>query len=204
MLEGKRIAYLTFDDGPNEATELILDTLARHQAEATFFMLEPQIRRFRDTARRIIRDGHAAGLHGVTHREHQFYASERSILRELNKTRRTLRRVTGKAAVLVRTPYGSIPHMKPSYLAAVRRAGYQLWDWNVDSLDWKYRDARFVEHVIKSVINREKAASHTPVVILLHDLPETAGLLPEIVGFLKERGYRLKRLEPWLEPVRIR
>ncbi|WP_019120429.1 polysaccharide deacetylase family protein [Brevibacillus massiliensis] len=204
MFEGKRTAYLTFDDGPNEATELILDTLARHQAEATFFMLEPQIRRFRDTARRIIRDGHAAGLHGVTHREKQFYASERSILRELNKTRKTLRRVTGEVTVLVRTPYGSIPHMKPSYLEAVRRAGYQVWDWNVDSLDWKYRDARLVEQVIKRVNRLENAASSPPLVILLHDLPETARLLPEIIRFMKGRGYLLKRLEPWLEPVRIR
>jgi peptidoglycan/xylan/chitin deacetylase (PgdA/CDA1 family) len=41
--------YLTFDDGPNPAaTPLILDALARHNARATFFVIDKHLTR--DTA----------------------------------------------------------------------------------------------------------------------------------------------------------
>lgn len=42
--EPDKIAYLTFDDGPNGYTPQVLDILAAHGAQATFFMLKPQFR----------------------------------------------------------------------------------------------------------------------------------------------------------------
>ncbi|WCK56531.1 polysaccharide deacetylase [Aneurinibacillus sp. Ricciae_BoGa-3] len=200
--DARKVAYLTFDDGPNWATVRILNTLARYKACGTFFMQEPQIWRFSKVARRIVSEGHAVGLHGVTHKVNRFYASKQSVLGELKKTRYTLKKVTGKDTTLIRTPYGSIPHMKPSYVKAVRKAGYQLWDWNVDSLDWKYRDKRLVNLVKKRVIQLEKF--HIQPVILMHDRPETARLLPNILTFLKKRGYSLKKLNPSLTPVSFR
>lgn len=194
-----KVAYLTFDDGPNQITKLLLNTLSLYKAKGTFFMLEPQIRLFRKTVRRMIHEGHAVGLHGVTHKVNRFYASKHSMLREFNKTRLTLKIITGKDTILVRTPYGSIPNMKPSYHKALNHAGYRLWDWNVDSLDWKYRNDKSVRLVKKQVLLLEK--SRISPVILMHDIPETARLLPQILDFLIQRGYLLKALSPSLKPV---
>lgn len=196
-----KTAYLTFDDGPNLVTNLILDVLARNKVKGTFFMLEPLIRRFPKTVRRMVREGHAVGLHGVTHKVSQFYASKQSVIREFNDTRNTLKKVTGKDTVLVRTPYGSLPHMRPSYFKAVRHTGYRLWDWNVDSRDWKHRNERLVYLVKKGVLELEKSGSRP--VILMHDLPVTARLLPRIIRFLKNRDYRLKKLDSSLTPVQL-
>ena len=197
-----KVAYMTFDDGPKRVTNLILDILAEYKVVGTFFILEPQIRRFPNTTCRIIREGHSVGLHGVTHQVSQFYASEQSVVEEFRKTRETLKRVTGSDTVLVRVPYGTVPHMKPEYIQAVKQAGYRLWDWNVDSLDWKYRDQRFVNLVKRRVIKLEK--SGVPPVILMHDRPETACLLPEVINFLVEQGYVMKKLDSSLTPVTLK
>lgn len=196
-----KVAYLTFDDGPRHATKKILDTLARHNAIGTFFMLEPAIRRFPALVRRIVHEGHAIGLHGVTHRKEEFYASKKSVIDEFNQTRETLKKTSGKITDLVRTPYGSRPYLKPSFVRAIRNSGYQLWDWNVDSKDWKYKSERSVKLVIKQVKHLEK--SKVRPVILMHDLKETARFLPQIITYLKERGYILEKLDSSLRPVQF-
>ncbi|UUZ82420.1 polysaccharide deacetylase [Paenibacillus sp. P26] len=198
---GHKVAYLTFDDGPRPITRKILRILAAHRAKATFFMLEPNIRRYPQTVKKMIREGHAVGLHGVSHKEGKFYASKFSVVREMNQARQTLRRKTGKDTVLIRTPYGSLPHLKPSYLKALQSAGYQMWDWNVDSLDWKYRN-RYPLVLIRQNVDRLSRLKVRPV-ILMHDLKETAAILPEILRLLKKRGYEFKRLSPSLTPVQF-
>src|SRR5437868_14762079 len=54
-----RVAYLTFDDGPNPAaTEPILETLAAEGVPAAFFMVGEHVRRFpRSEERRVGKEG---------------------------------------------------------------------------------------------------------------------------------------------------
>jgi peptidoglycan/xylan/chitin deacetylase (PgdA/CDA1 family) len=199
QMESSKIAYLTFDDGPNYATEQILNILAHYNATGTFFMLEPHIRQFPNTVRRMLYEGHALGLHGVSHKVDEFYASWHSVIQELDLTRIRIQQVTGTDTVLVRTPYGSMPHLKRSQFKAIEQKGYRLWDWNVDSLDWKYKNDYSVSLVKKNVRRLDK--SRVNPVILLHDLKETAQFLPKIILFLKKRGYRLDKLDSSLKPL---
>ena len=57
--------YLTFDDGPNPtATPQLLDVLAQHQVQATFFVIDKHITP--ETApivRRAFEEGHAVAIH---------------------------------------------------------------------------------------------------------------------------------------------
>src|SRR5438034_8726780 len=63
-----RVAYLTFDDGPNPgATEPILDTLAGLGVPAGFFMVGEHVRRFPGIARRVVAAGHEVGNHTLRH-----------------------------------------------------------------------------------------------------------------------------------------
>ncbi|WP_162463010.1 polysaccharide deacetylase family protein [Paenibacillus psychroresistens] len=195
----KKIAYLTFDDGPNQATSQILDILATYKAVGTFFMLEPNVQIFPKIAQRMVNEGHAIGLHGVSHKVNIFYASKESVMREITTCRRTLKSITRMNTFLVRAPYGSNLYMKPTYLKAVNYAGYRLWDWNVDSLDWKFRDRRLLKQIIKDVLRLEKKAINP--VILMHDYPETAKYLPKIISFLEKRGYLLEKIDYSLKPV---
>jgi peptidoglycan/xylan/chitin deacetylase (PgdA/CDA1 family) len=199
-LTGK-IAYLTFDDGASPYTNQILDDLDEYDAKATFFMLEPNMRKHPDAVKRIVKDGHMPAMHGVTHQVKKYYASQTSVVNEMVAGQQRIKTLTGADTSLIRTPYGSAPYMKKEYMRAVKNAGFTLWDWNVDSLDWKYRDARFVNTVKQEVTALEK--KNVSPVILMHDRKETMKYLPQVLKFLKDRGYQFKTLDDTLKPIQF-
>src|SRR5579862_2964595 len=63
----RRALALTFDDGPSESTERILDVLARHNVPATFFQIGANVERLPSVARSIAAAGHEIGNHSHTH-----------------------------------------------------------------------------------------------------------------------------------------
>jgi len=196
-----KIAYLTFDDGPTIYLTKILDILAEYEAQATFFMLEPQMKAHATVLCGLHEAGHGLGLHGVTHNYRLFYASRESVLGEMNTAQATLAEITGIKSVLIRTPYGSKPYLKPAYKEAIEEAGYQLWDWNVDSRDWFYRDERMVTDTIQqlAVLGKKEI---TPV-ILLHECRETVQFLPQILDYLQSEAYVLRAPSAETLPVQF-
>lgn len=196
------IVYLTFDDGPSPVTNQILDSLQTYHAKATFFMLEPRMKEYKAAVKRLVAEGHTAGLHGVTHNAHLFYQSKKTVVGEMMQDKNTLKKITGYNARLIRTPYGSVPRMKKEYRQAVKEQGFIMWDWDVDSKDWHYRDRRFVNNTIQQIIRLK--GSHEKLVILLHDRPETAPHLPLLLKYLKENGYQMKALTPDMKPLQFK
>lgn len=197
----RKVAYLTIDDGPSEVEHELLDLLASYNAKATFFMLEPLMRKYPEAVKRIVDDGHVPALHGVTHDAKKFYRSKDSVLQEMNKAQKTLEKLTGVRATLIRTPYGSSPNMTPAYKQAVKENGYQLWDWNVDSRDWKYTDGSFVSYSIQQI---EKLAEkgENPI-ILLHSKQSTIKHLPKLLDYLIQQGYAFEGLDESMEPYEL-
>jgi len=198
----EKIVYLTFDDGPTDCLTNILDILAEYDVQATFFMLEPLMSSYANTLSRMKEEGNAFGLHGVTHNRQQFYFSQETVLEEMNTAQAKLFEIIGLKTVLIRVPYGSNPGMTPVYKEAVKSAGFKMWDWNVDSKDWLYRDERFVDNTIKQIEVLEKRK--TAPVILLHERKETATFLPQILEYLQSNNYIFKVLTAEMEPVQLR
>lgn len=198
--EGK-IVYLTFDDGPTAYLTNILDILAEFDVQATFFMLEPLMSSQVNTLSRMKDEGHGFGLHGVSHNRQDFYASQETVLGEMNTAQAKLLELIGLNTVLIRVPYGSNPGMTLAYREAVKAAGFKMWDWNVDSKDWFYRDQRFVDNTIKQVEALEK--KKVDPVILLHDRRETCDFLPQLLGYLQSNNYIFKVLTAEMEPVQL-
>src|SRR5216110_253709 len=74
----ERVAYLTFDDGPNPgATEPILETLAASDVPAAFFLVGEHVRRFPKVARRVAAAGHEVGNHTLRHQKLHFRGPRR-------------------------------------------------------------------------------------------------------------------------------
>lgn len=197
----KKAAYLTIDDGPTEVEHELLDLLASYNAKATFFMLEPYMKKYPDAVKRIVDEGHVPALHGVTHNAKKFYRSKETVLQEMNQAQKTLEKLTGYRATLIRTPYGSSPKMTPEYNQAVKDSGYQLWDWNVDSRDWKYTDGSFVEYSIQQI--EKLAEKGEDPIILLHSKRSTVEHLPKLLDYLVEQGYSFEVLDASLEPYQL-
>lgn len=196
-----RTIYLSFDDGPTAHTSQLLDILDKYNAKATFFMLGPEIRQHSAVMKRMIEEGHGLGLHGMTHEVKKIYASPAAALAEMNQDNEILFKETGKRTSLIRSPYGSKPYLKKAYRDQLTGAGYHIWDWNVDSNDWRY--TKNPEHFVQTVlsdIRRLKKQGRTPVV-LMHDKPSTIKVLPQIMAALHKEGYSFKPLNNNLTPL---
>ncbi|RXZ81646.1 polysaccharide deacetylase [Paenibacillaceae bacterium] len=193
-----KLIYLTFDDGPSSATSDILDTLKQYDVKATFFMLEPNMKKYPELVKRIVNEGHAVGMHGVTHDKNKFYRNEQTALDEMNQGQETLEKLTGIKSVLIRTPYGSVPYLLDSYRTILDEQGYKLWDWNVDSSDWSLSSEQLISTTKKQINNLEKA-DVTPIV-LMHDKTETAKSLATLLDFLAEKEFQSKELDALIKP----
>ncbi|WP_310551720.1 polysaccharide deacetylase [Paenibacillus glufosinatiresistens] len=183
-----KVVYLTFDDGPSATTDRLLDLLDEHGAKATFFMLGPHIAAHTGEVKRMVKAGNAVGLHGMSHVKSKFYASPASALNEMNRDNAALQSAAGITTPLIRTPYGSKPYLTKAYRDALLEQGFLLWDWNVDSLDWKYKtdSDRIYNRIMTQIAG---LGAKTPPVILMHDQAATLKVLPRVLNTLDRKGY---------------
>ena len=139
----ERVAYLTFDDGPNpRATEPILETLAAAGVPAAFFLVGDHVRRFPDVARHVARAGHEIGNHTYHHRKLHF-AGPKRIRDELERTHALIVETTGHTPRVFRAPHG---YRNPFVVPAARRLGYTVFGWTFGVWD---SDARVPAHEIR-------------------------------------------------------
>ncbi|GGN98192.1 polysaccharide deacetylase [Saccharibacillus kuerlensis] len=197
----KKPIYLTFDDGPTPHTDELLNILDQYKARGTFFMLGPNITAHPGAVKRLVQSGSAAGLHGISHEKSKFYASPESALEEMKQDNEALHKAAGIQTTLIRTPYGSKPYFTQEYRDKVLPAGFHLWDWNVDSEDWKYKEDH--EKVIRSVLEQiEKVEKQGTVpIVLMHDQAATLKVLPEVLKTLRDEGFSFEVLKEGTVPV---
>ncbi len=198
--DNKVDVYLTFDDGPSEYTEKLLDILYQYDMKATFFMLKDEMLKYPEIVNRIINEGHAIGVHGVTHEKDDFYRNESSPLEEMNEANRALWKITGCSTKFIRTPYGTVPYLSKAQEAQLNKEGYIIWDWNIDSRDWSYRNpSKTFYHVTKDI----KSSNNGTKVILLHDIKLVNETMELLAKWMKDNGYTSKAITLDTSPVRL-
>ncbi|MCL6572930.1 MAG: polysaccharide deacetylase [Bacillus sp. (in: Bacteria)] len=198
----QKTVYLTFDDGPAPFSGEIITLLEKYQFKATFFLIDGNIRRYPDAVKLMVQSGETVGLHSVSHNTKQFYGSANSIIAELTQNRNTLKEIVGVDSFIMRTPYGSAPHMTPEYRKAVIENGYLMWDWNIDSRDWHYKDGRYVNSIIEQIT--KIGTNNGPFVILLHERKETLAHLPALLDYLSQQGFECKTIDSSMTPYQFK
>jgi peptidoglycan-N-acetylglucosamine deacetylase len=170
---------LTFDDGPGENTDKVLDLLAAHHARATFFVLGQMITdKTRDYIRRMVSEGHEVGNHSWDHASLTGLSPE-ALRRELDRTQEAVRQVAGVRMSLMRPPYGSTNHQVE---AVTRQEGLAQIMWAVDTLDWRDRNPALV------ATRCEKAKPGD--IVLMHDIhPTTIEAVPRLLDELDRKGF---------------
>lgn len=173
---GKRVA-LTFDDGPElNVTTQILETLKKYDAKATFFMLGSRVEYYPEIAKSVQAAGHELGNHSWNH-PNLNKADINKIQEEINKTSAIIEEVTGQKATLFRPPYGAFNDT----VKAQSDLPIALWD--VDTLDWKHRNA---DQLLAHIKQHTKDGS----IILMHDIHQsTADGLDAVLAYLQSEGY---------------
>lgn len=172
----KKVA-LTFDDGPDpKVTRQILNTLQKHDAKATFFMLGSRVEYYPDIVNEMMEAGHELGNHTWTHADLTKLGPDR-VAKEIEKTSAIIEEVTGQKVEAFRPPYGAVND------AVHNMTGLPIILWDVDTLDWKYRDSARILQVVKENV---KDGS----IILMHDIHQsTADGLDAVLTYLSNEGY---------------
>ncbi|MCF0260974.1 MAG: polysaccharide deacetylase, partial [Erysipelotrichaceae bacterium] len=194
---GKKIVYLTFDDGPSENTGEILKILEKYDVPATFFVTgnQPNYNKFMKEA---AEKGHTIGLHTYSHKYDQLYSSEQAYFEDLQKISDLVEQETGVKADCIRFPGGSSNSMSAEYskglmtrlVAAVHEAGYQYFDWNADSTDASGNGVSVDQIIANSTA--PIASDMQRVNILFHDTDAkdtTVEALPAIIEAYRDAGY---------------
>lgn len=188
-----RSLYLTFDDGPSSsATPQILNTLARLDVPATFFLVGTHVRHSPDIARAVHAAGHEIGNHTDTHRKLHLRGPG-ATADELRRAHETIGEATGVAPRLFRAPHG---YKNPFLAHAARRQGYRMVGWTFGVWDSDCPGA--------DTIRRRVAAKTRPgAIVLLHDgdgydphgdRSQTASALAGIITDAREHGFEFRPL----------
>lgn len=180
-----KVAYITIDDGPSKYTNQILDILDRNNVKATFFMINRNMNIYKDEVKMIQQEGHGVGFHSVSHNKEALYKTPQATLEEFSICRDTFREITGETSNLIRIPYGSKPNTPEESYKILVENGFLIWDWNLDTKDWKSTTDNIVSNVLLNGRNKNE------LVLLVHEKEQTVQALEGIIKILKERGYQI-------------
>lgn len=176
----KALVALTFNCAweENDIPQL-LDLLERENIKATFFLVGQWIERYPDSVRQIVDAGHEIGNHSYSHVDF-VGAGEEVIRQQMEKTDALIREVTGSDPVLARVPSGSYDSR---VIRLLRQEGYEVIQWDVDSIDWKKPPAKEItERILTKVQNGS--------IVLFHSgAATTLEALPDVIAGLRAKGY---------------
>ena len=205
----RRIAYLTFDDGPSENTRKILDILDKYNVKATFFVIYHK--GMESEYKEIVNRGHTIALHSYTHSYRKIYKSEDAFFDDLQQIHDYVQSVTGVDSRIMRFPGGSSNTISNKYCKDIMKKlkpdvlerGYIYHDWNVDSTDASGNN-RDVEVLLKNV--KKNLTSYRQVDVLMHDTGRmkqtTVEALPSIIEYIRSQGYEMEAITEDSKPIR--
>lgn len=175
-----RIA-LTFDDGPGEYTDELLDCLEQNNAHATFFMVGQNVGSWQSTVQRMVDIGCELGNHTWDHPSSTLTnLSIEEVQEEFQKTDAAIEEACGQTPTVARAPYGAA---NEEIYEAVQKPFFM---WSLDTEDWKLMDA---DADYNAVMNGDLTDGS---IILMHDIHQPSveaaiKFIPELV----EKGYKL-------------
>ena len=192
----KKVAYLTFDDGPSNNTHQILDILKQNNIKATFFVLGSQVEVFPETTNRIYNEGHYIANHGYSHKYSEIYQSPEQVLNEFNQCNQIVAKtinVPEYNSHLFRFPGGSVggkyAKLKNQAITLLEQNGILHIDWN--SLTGDSEKVNPTEEYLMDNLQKTTEGKNS-LVILMHDAQAkkiTAETLPKVIEYLQQQGY---------------
>ncbi|WP_344164179.1 polysaccharide deacetylase family protein [Nocardiopsis rhodophaea] len=167
---------LTFDDGPGEHTERLLDDLADYSAKATFYVLGSMVEEAPDVVARAAREGHEIANHTWKH-DDLTAKSGKGVAADLARTAKAIEKATGAPPRTMRPPYGAYDD------TSLKHTDYPVIMWDVDTRDWMNRDTR---KIVKTATTETAPGS----IVLFHDIhAPTVDAIPTVLRALHDRGF---------------
>lgn len=175
----RKLLCLTFDDGPGQYTDDLLNCLEENNAHATFFMLGQNVANYSEQVQHILKAGCEIGSHSYDHPNLKNLDLD-SVKKQFTDTDDLLIKACGQAATVARAPYGEWNQ------DIIDTVGKPFFTWSVDSRDWDYMDA---DLDYKSVMEGDLSDGS---IILMHDIHQpTVEAAKRIIPELVAQGYKL-------------
>ena len=208
--DGKRVVYLTFDDGPSTTnTPQILDILDQYNVKATFFVLGKMLEAGngeKDVLKDIAENGHAIANHTYGHVYAYLYPNGTmnvdNIVSDVEKNNDIMKEILGDdfSTRVIRFPggYWSWEGRTPMRDKMIE-TGYCNIDWNALNEDAQGAVKTADELVQKTKENIERLGPDADsVVLLMHDTygkEETVKALPQIIEYLQDKGFEFRTIK---------
>ncbi len=184
--------YLTFDDGPSEHTNEILDILDDYGIKATFFVVGKEDEASLAAYQRIVDEGHTIAMHSYSHKYSDIYSSLDAFQTDLERIQNLIYDTTGVECRYYRFPGGSSNKVSntdmSAYISYLNAQGITYYDWNVSSGDattQAFTADELVENVMADVVKYKTS------IVLLHDSTAkttTVQALPAMIEALQQSG----------------
>lgn len=196
--EEEKVIYLTFDDGPSENTQKVLDILEQYDAKATFFITGSR-EECRPLIKKAYEAGHTIGLHTYSHDYADVYSSVDAYFEDLEKVGKVAEEQIGYVPCFIRFPGGSSNAVSKKYTqgimteltSLVQEKGYQYYDWNVDSGDGAGQG-------VEELKSNSMTDQFHHVMLLFHDSQSkdnTVEALPSVIEYYKNLGYEFRAID---------
>jgi len=194
----KKIAYLTFDDGPYYLTHKFLDVLEQYNVKATFFTIGSDKKKCYDNRskecyplyKKIVDSGHTIANHTYSHAIWgSLYKSTNNFINQVKKQENLIKEQTGVTTNILRFPGGSSTagKLKNSIINELRKNNYGWVDWTSQNGDGGSISSK--EQALKTFKN---SINENIEVVLFHDYNNiTLSMLPDAIKHLENKGYIL-------------
>lgn len=191
-----KVAFLTFDDGPNEYSNEVLDLLNQYGVKGTFFTNGKTGEEAENIYRRIVNEGHVLANHTYSH-NYDYYNNQDLFLSDIERLNTYLTEVTGVEPLKVfRFPGGST-NTNQANVNLVVANGYSFFDWTSSAGDGG--GVPLDASQTWSKIITETQDQNIAVILTHAESPGsvgTRGALPGVIEELTSQGYTFLTLDP--------
>ncbi|EFQ28940.1 polysaccharide deacetylase [Colletotrichum graminicola M1.001] len=196
---------LTFDDGPGEYTEKVLDTLEKNgNIKATFFLVGTNGQNginnpaYTPLLKRMLGAGHQLGSHSWSHKDFNTITHDQQV-EELVKNEEVFAKTLGIVPTYFRPPY---THCDDKCISTLNDLSYHVADYNLDTKDW-VDDGVNSKQTYSSAINSANPSSSS-FIALAHDIHKFTvdGFVQYMIDVAKEKGFEFSTVGECLgDPV---
>lgn len=185
----EKLVALTFDDGPTNYTQPIMDILERYDAKGTFNLIGEQVEDCAEVATANASSGNQICSHTWHHPDLTTIESVDELRAQLTDTFDVIKRVAGYDTTTIRAPYGDIDI--DVWLKSGGVMSLSVY-WTHDSEDWKLPG---VDAIVSNCTSYMAPGS----VILMHDgggnRDQNLEAIPRIIEAWQDAGYRFVTIE---------
>lgn len=169
----------------SEYVESILDTLKAEDVKITFNVTGRWAEKNQDLLLRIQNEGHEIGNHGHRHLDYAKLSYEEN-LEQIKTSKTIIEGITKQETKFFQAPSGSFGE---GTMKAAKELGYISIKWDIDTIDWKYREE---PDVIKNRIEGKEIKDGS--IILMHPTNATTQCLDDIIKIVRDRGFKAGKL----------